>query len=376
MGKSSPTPPAPVNYGEQAQAQGAANIDAARVGAQLNRVNQYTPWGNSIYTPGASPDSWENTVQLAPDQQKLLDQQTQGELSLSQTANNGLNQIQQNMGTPFDPSGLPSRVDSVNAPQYDLYGGQTGAAVNNLDYSPLGALPNAEQYGQQKQGVEDALYRQSTNRLDPAYAKQEEALRTRLLNSGITSGSEQYGNELSDFYRTREADYGDARDRSIIGGGAEQSRLMNDALAARGQGAAEITTAGQFANSASQQNLDQALKAMGFNNATQSQGLSDSIAAGNFQNQSRGSAMDEAAYLRQLPLNEYIALMSSAQVQNPNFRNTPSVAGPAAAPVFAGAQAQNQSALDIYNSQVGTNNANTQAGIGAGSAVLSAAAIF
>lgn len=376
MGKQSPTPPAAPDYGQQAQAQGAANIDAARVGASLNRTNQYTPWGNLIYTPGQNPDQWESTVQLSPDQQTLLDNQTQGELQLSGAANAGIGRVTDTMGTPFDTSGLPSRVNSVAPGQYDMYNGPSGAAQQNVDFSSLGALPTADQYGQQANDVSDALYRQSTARLDPQYAQQEEAERSRLLNSGITQGTEAFTNAMNDFNRQKQADYGDARDRSIIGRGAEQSRLLNDSLAARGQGANEILSSGQFANNASQQDLDSALKALGFNNATGAQQFSDSVTAGNFQNQQRGAGMDEAAFLRSLPLNEYNALISGAQVQSPNFANTPSVASPAPAPVFAGAQAQNQSALDMYNQQVATNNANSQATTGLAGTALSAVAIF
>lgn len=376
MGKQSPTPPAPPDYGQQAQAQGAANIDAARVGAQLNRVNQYTPWGNQIYTPGQSPDSWESTIQLSPDQQQLLDNQTQGELTLSGAANAGLGRVTDTMGTPFDTSGAPSRVTSVAPSQYGMYDGSTGAAQKSLDFSSLGSLPNADQYGQQANQVSDALYHQATSKLDPQYAQQEEQLRSRLLNSGINQGSDAYSQALNDFYRQKEQDYGDARDRSIIGRGQEQSRLLNDSLAARGQGANELTASGEFANQASQQDLDSALKALGFNNATGSQQFSDQVTAGNFQNQQRGASLDEAAFLRNLPLNEYNALISGVQVQNPNFANTPQVASPAAAPVFAGAQAQNQSALDMYNQQVATQNANTQATTGLAGTALSAVAIF
>lgn len=42
-GPDAPDPPDPV---KTANAQGAANIEAARVTTALNRANQITPWGN------------------------------------------------------------------------------------------------------------------------------------------------------------------------------------------------------------------------------------------------------------------------------------------------------------------------------------------
>jgi len=373
MGKSAPASPPPVDYGQQASAQGQANIDAARVGAQLNRVNQYTPYGSLVYTPTSNPDQWDSTVTLSPDQQALLDKNTTGQLSLADTANSALGRIQSSMGSNFDTSGAPARVNSVNTPNYDIYTGNTSAPVKTLDFSGLGKLPTGDEYGAQKQEVEDALYRQSTARLDPQYAQQEEQLRNQLVNSGITQGSEAFTNAMNDFYRQKQADYGDARDRAITGGGAEQSRLLADALKARGEGVSEIGAQGTFANATSQQDLDSALKAMGFNNATESQGLADSIAAGNFQNSSRAAGLDEAAYLRSLPLNEYNALLKGTQVTSPSFANTPSVASPAPAPVFAAGQAQANNALDLYNQQIAQNNQNSQTAVSLAAGI---AAIF
>jgi hypothetical protein len=52
----------------------------------------------------------------------------------------------------------------------------------------------------------------------------------------------------------------------------------------------------------------------------------------------------------------YNALSTGSQVTNPTFRGTGQVQGPAAAPVFAGAQAQGQSAMDLYNAQMAARN--------------------
>src|ERR1700748_1553160 len=94
-----------------AQAQTASNIATANNNAALNRVDQYTPYGSSVYSiTGNNPDGTPNytqTVSLSPQQQQLLDMTQQGEQTLGQTALGQLGNVQQRYGTPFDASNLP-----------------------------------------------------------------------------------------------------------------------------------------------------------------------------------------------------------------------------------------------------------------------------
>lgn len=333
--KSTPAPPATPDYAAAATAQGQANLDAARIGAELTNTNQVTPYGNQTFVKNPDNDQWTSTITFSPEQQRLYDLQTQGQTAMGEAANSLLGRVQSSYGQPFDTSGMPARVDSVGSGgNYSLYGGPTDAAVSSLDVSKLDGT-----------AVRDALYRQATNTLDPQYKQREDELRTRLINSGVREGSEAYNQQMGDFVRQRDAAYADARDRSILAEGDERSRML-----------AEILTGGQFANTARQQTIDNQMRANANNNQVESQKFQDAITGGNFQNTQRGAAMDEAAYLRSLPLNEYNALSTGAQVTNPTFRPTGTVQGPAAAPVFAGAQAQGQSAIDLYNAQMAQAN--------------------
>lgn len=56
--KDSPSPPAAPDPVATANAQTASNEQTARLNAQLNRVNQYTPWGSLTYTRNTSPDTF------------------------------------------------------------------------------------------------------------------------------------------------------------------------------------------------------------------------------------------------------------------------------------------------------------------------------
>lgn len=85
----------------------------------------------------------------------------------------------------------------------------------------------------------------------------------------------------------------------------------------------------------------------------------------------RKNAIAELLAQRQTPLNEITALMSGSQVSNPfsmpGYAQNTNVA---AAPVFAGAQAQGAADQNIYNQQVASNNAMKSGIFGLGSAFI------
>jgi hypothetical protein len=233
-----------------------------------------------------------------------------------------------------------------------MYTGPNEMSVTSLDTSGLSKLPNLEDFAPQRQEVQDALYGRATSTLDPQFQKELDQTRTRLINSGVQEGSEPYNNAMDAYQRSKTSAYGDARDRSILAGGQEQERMFRDTLASQGQQYGQILSGGQFQNQAQQQGIDNTIRSLGFNNQQELQGFMDRIAAGNYQNQQRGAGIDEQAYLRNLPLSEYNSLMTGAQPTMPNFAATQGVQGPAAAPTFAGAQAQGQYGMDLYNAQI------------------------
>lgn len=372
--KSTPKTPAAPDYAGAATAQGEANIDAARAGAEMTNTNQYTPYGSQVFTKSPGSDQWSSTVSLSPEQQHLYDLQTQGDTALGETANSQLGRVQSSMSQPLDVSGAPARVNSVDGANYSMYGGgspsyqRSGSAPSYADFS--GNISQLPDYGNQAKEVEDSLYRSATTRLDPQFQRDEEAMRSRLLNSGVAENSEQYRNAFDDFNRSKQTAYGDARDRAIQGRGAEQSRLNNDFYtgnaqqfgqtlsrdtfnnSSKQQQFADALRGADFNNSATQQEFSDTLRGLGFNNDASSRQFADDVTAGNFQNQNRGAAIDEAAYMRNDPLNMYNALSSGAQVTNPQFRGTGNVASPGAAPTFAATQAADQRAVDLYNARL------------------------
>ena len=157
-GQAAPAPPPAPDYAGAANATAAGNLEAAKYATNANRINQYTPYGSLTYTrpENSASGSWEQTETLAPEAKAALDQQLALNRKYGETANVGFDKTRQLFENPeLDTSGLTPRA--INA-------GQT---------------------------AQDAIM----SRMRPQLARQEEELRTRMANQGITLGSQAYNTE-------------------------------------------------------------------------------------------------------------------------------------------------------------------------------------
>lgn len=188
MGSKGKAPKTP-DYVGQAQAQAQGSLEAARVAAAANRVSQYTPYGNLIYsrTPGGGPDDWQSQVTLSDTGQKLLDQANQTSLGLGELQNSALDRV-------------------------------TNAYSKPYDYSSVGDI--------QKQ-AEGAI----TSRLDPMWEQRQGGLENQLLNQGITRGSEAWSNAMRDFNSGRN----DAYQQAVLAGINTMPQTQAMATALRNQ---------------------------------------------------------------------------------------------------------------------------------------------
>lgn len=153
-GKSSPPPPP--DYRAAAQETAAGNLEAARLATRANRVDQFTPWGSSTFTDLGN-DRWRQDTTLTPQAQQTLDRQLRLSDQYADVAQIGFDRTRSLLENPqLDLSQLPERAIDV---------GQT---------------------------AQQAIM----SRLQPQLAQQEEALRTRLANQGITLGSQAYNTEM------------------------------------------------------------------------------------------------------------------------------------------------------------------------------------
>lgn len=105
--QNAPAPPPAPDPANTASSQTRSNIQTAIANAQLNRVNQQTPWGSITYTQGP-PDAngiptWSSNIALSPQQQQLLEQQQGLQSGKNQAAAQYLSQIS---GQPLDFSHL------------------------------------------------------------------------------------------------------------------------------------------------------------------------------------------------------------------------------------------------------------------------------
>lgn len=210
MSKDTPSQPAAPDPAVTARAQGAANKETAIAQARLNRVNEYTPFGQSVYEPTGQMqgdiEEFKRTTTLSPAQQALLEQQQGISSDLSSLAGAQVGRIESAVSDPFSFAGLP------NAP-----------VANEA----------------QRNEVENSIYNRYKSRLDPRFAEEEASLMDRLASQGITMGSEAYNKEVDRFGRGKTDAYQAAQDAAIQGGGAEQSRMFGLEGAARERGIQE-----------------------------------------------------------------------------------------------------------------------------------------
>lgn len=159
---SKPDAPQSPDYAGAATATAQGNLDATRAATAANRVNQYTPYGNLIYNqdPNAgNPDQgWSVTQTLSPQQQEILNRNTNLSTGLLGTAEQGLGQVNDLLSNP------------------------------TMDESRLAQMPI------QGQSVQDAIM----SRLQPQLERQRSGLENQLANQGIMRGSEAFTNAQTD----------------------------------------------------------------------------------------------------------------------------------------------------------------------------------
>lgn len=166
------TPQAP-DPQQTANAQSGMNRDTAMTQAQLNMVDQEGPYGSLKYTQNGNNtfvDSQGKTVTtprytatttLSPAQQAILEQTQSANLNLGSIANERSEFLKDYLAQPFD----------VNT--------ATEAKINEL----------------------------GSARLDPRFAREQDALKTELINSGIRPGTAAYTAAMSDFGQNKNDAY-------------------------------------------------------------------------------------------------------------------------------------------------------------------------
>jgi hypothetical protein len=196
-----PTPPDPK---QTAAASTGTNVATALANASLNNVNQIGPNGSLMYSQTGSSKftdpytgqtydipNYTQTTTLSPDQQKLYDLNNQTQQNLGQIGVDQSSKIGTLLNTPFDP-----------------------ATANKA--------------------VEDKIDALGAARLDPQFAKEQDALNTQLANQGIQIGSQAWKNAMTQFQQGKN----DAYNQLYLGG---NQQAFQQALTTRNQPINEIT---------------------------------------------------------------------------------------------------------------------------------------
>lgn len=196
-----PKAPKPPDPYKTAEAQTGQNVSTAIANNTMQMADQYTPEGsltNQIIgyetVKGPNGESYQvpkysQTTSLSQDQQKIYDNQTAAKIGMGDLANNQINFLGDYMSRPFD--------------------GNTDA-------------------------VEGRLMELGSKRLAPQFAQREDALRGRLLNQGLTEGSEGWNREMTALRQQEN----DAYNQLLLTG---RGQAQSEALALRNQPINEIT---------------------------------------------------------------------------------------------------------------------------------------
>jgi hypothetical protein len=338
-----------------AQAQTGSNIGTAVAqGMMNNNMNQYTPYGNlvtqqtgmSTFTDPASGKTYQlpqytQTQTLNPQQQKLLNSQTQGAITGSNVANQQLNKLGGILGQGVDTSnaqrvGMTNFQGMADGPQMQNRLGSAGNIQQSVDGAGkiTRSYGDPRGYGNQSKEIQNTLMQKAM----PGLNQDLQAMTAQLANQGIKQGTEAYDRAM----QNHGTNVNDMRMNAILAGGQEQSRLagldqgqaqfqnaaqaqqygqnannMQLGNAAQQQGFGQNLARGQFRNAANQSEFDNRLAGRTFNNAGRQQTFGNQMGL-------RASQLNEAYGSRNQSINEIAQLLGLGQVQGPNFMNNPS----------------------------------------------------
>lgn len=160
------------------------------------------------------------------------------------TPDGGLTYTQDGYNTFVNSSGQTVKIPRFTATQTLSAQGQKLYDINNeadINLATLGRDQAAKLSGlldrpvtMDNEAAESRLFDLGTKRLNPQFARDEEALRTRLVNSGIRQGSDAWNAEMDDFGQRRN----DAYNSLALAG---RGQAMQELLAERNQPLNEIT---------------------------------------------------------------------------------------------------------------------------------------
>lgn len=339
--KSTPDPP---DYRAAAEETAASSRGVTEQQTWANRPTINTPFGQQTWnvTPIWDPateqylNSWEMNTNLTPEAQSALDSQLRLTQGRSDLAEGLLGRVQDEYGEPMN---WDQFTELSQGPQANTY--TPGQVQSDLD---LSGLPDVDPSQRYYSDAGDAIYNQFASRAEPQFERDTEALRTQLYNQGLREGDEAYDEELRKLRESQADARESASYQATIGAGQEAQRMFGMDLGARGQGFAEASGRGAFANAAADQALRQQLAAGG-------QEFAEEQNQATYQNTLRQQQIAEEMQRRGFSLNEIQALLSGQQVSMPNMPNFNSAQRSNFTDYTGAARDQYSAAMDAFEAQ-------------------------
>lgn len=230
LGKDTPDPPDPA---VTAAAQGQENRDTAQYNATLNRINQFTPLGSMTYsqTPTFDQAGYDKDLAAYAANKSAYD------AAVAKSQAGGKRWVSTGTGSdgfwvdtvPMPVSGsAPSAPDRANymtgAPTWSSHVTLDPKVQSILDSQLSNDLAMSTLAGQQMDSLKSMLGQPITSvnqdevmnammsRLEPRFQQDEESLRTRLGNMGLTAGTEAWDKEFANFGQQKN----DARQQALL----------------------------------------------------------------------------------------------------------------------------------------------------------------
>lgn len=197
----------PDTAGQAGKGQQQLNEYNALLNANLNRVNETTPFGSSEYTQ--NPDgTWSRNTTLAPEQDIVNKYQTLTDQSKFYGAFQKSQEAERALQTPYSLNGQPKVLGADDM---------------------LGA----------RQRVEDQLYNSFARRNEPMFQQQQTQLEQRMADRGIPMGAQQYSTAFRDLNQQQNDARLNAQAQAAGQGLGEMQGLHGMSLTNRQQGIGE-----------------------------------------------------------------------------------------------------------------------------------------
>lgn len=234
-----------------------------------------------------------------------------------------------------DPSLQTGLQDQGRAQRGVASGGDVQSQYN------FGGAPGMPAYDEAARNrSEQGFYGRQTSLLQPGFTQQENDLRTRLANQGLTQGSEAFERELGTLRGAQNATLQNASFGAVQAGADEAARQYGLGMQGRQQGVNEAVQQGQFGNAAQQQRFGQNAQQTQQYNAGLAQDFGQGLDTAQFGNQAR-VAQQQAALTGQQAYNQIQQQQFGQGLDAAQFSNQARLAQQQAG--LTGQQAYNQS---------------------------------